>query len=156
VDPSAQPDRSIQIFKFQPVVPFRLNDDWSVLTRTIFCFISLPTADPLIGLSPAGGFTQGLQPPGHIVAMAQWTENPAREVGRANTQEQNPTDPQARVPGSVSEVAATDEMRSKKRLHFAIGLLSVLGHDHLVMIWSGLYGLEFSMQKTISTRSAFC
>ena len=55
VDPSAQPDRSIQIFKFQPVVPFRLNDDWTVLTRTIFRFISLPTADPLIGLSPAGG-----------------------------------------------------------------------------------------------------
>ena len=55
VDPSALPDRSIQIFKFQPVVPFRLNDDWTVLTRTIFRFISLPTADPIIGLSPAGG-----------------------------------------------------------------------------------------------------
>ena len=54
VDPSAQPDRSIQIFKFQPVVPFRLNDDWTVLTRTIFRFISLPTADPVIGLSPSG------------------------------------------------------------------------------------------------------
>ena len=54
VDPSAQRDRSIQIFKFQPVFPFRLNDDWSVLTRTIFRFISLPTADPIIGLSPVG------------------------------------------------------------------------------------------------------
>lgn len=54
VDPSAQRDRSIQILKFQPVVPFRLNDDWSVLTRTIFRFISLPTADPIIGLSSVG------------------------------------------------------------------------------------------------------
>lgn len=54
VDPTAQPDRSIQIFKFQPVFPFRLNDDWSVLTNTVLRFISLPTADLVIGLSPEG------------------------------------------------------------------------------------------------------
>ena len=54
VDPSARPERSVQIFKFQPVVPFRLNDDWTVLTRTIFRFASLPTADPILGLSSMG------------------------------------------------------------------------------------------------------
>ena len=63
IDPSASQDRSIQIFKLQPVFPFRLNDDWTVLTRTIFRFVSSPTADPVIGLSPAGlpavmGFNQ--------------------------------------------------------------------------------------------------
>ena len=42
---------------------------------------------------PTGGFAQRLQPPSYVVAMALWTENPAGEVGRANTNEQNSTDP---------------------------------------------------------------
>ena len=46
VDPSAQPDRAIQIFKFQPVVPFRLNDGWSVLTRTTFASSPCPQRTP--------------------------------------------------------------------------------------------------------------
>ena len=54
IDPSASQDRSIQIFKLQPVFPSRLNDDWTVLIRTIFRFVSSPTADPVIGLSPGG------------------------------------------------------------------------------------------------------
>ena len=54
IDPSATQDRSLQIFKLQPVVPFRINDDWTVLTRTIFRFLSLPQADPVLGVSPAG------------------------------------------------------------------------------------------------------
>ena len=54
IDPSATQDRSLQIFKLQPVVPFRINDDWTVLTRTIFRFLSLPQADPVLGFSPAG------------------------------------------------------------------------------------------------------
>ena len=54
IDPSASQDRSVQIFKLQPVVPFRINDDWTVLTRTIFRFVSLPKADPVLGASPAG------------------------------------------------------------------------------------------------------
>ena len=54
IDPSASQDRSLQIFKVQPVVPFRINDDWTVLTRTIFRFLSLPQADPVLGFSPAG------------------------------------------------------------------------------------------------------
>ncbi|CAK6688500.1 hypothetical protein OGCDGJMD_00438 [Cyanobium usitatum str. Tous] len=54
IDPSASQDRSLQIFKLQPVVPFRINDDWTVLTRTIFRFVSLPQADPVLGVSPAG------------------------------------------------------------------------------------------------------
>ena len=52
IDPSESQDRSIQIFKLQPVFPFQLNDDWTVLIRTIFRFVSSPTADPVIGLSP--------------------------------------------------------------------------------------------------------
>ena len=35
-------------------MPFRINDDWTVLTRTIFRFLSLPQADPVLGVSPAG------------------------------------------------------------------------------------------------------
>ena len=54
IDPSASQDRSIQIFKLQPVFPFRLNADWIVLIRTIFRFVSSPRADPVIGLSPGG------------------------------------------------------------------------------------------------------
>ena len=52
IDPSASQDRSIQIFKLQPVFPSRLNDDWTVLIRMIFRFVSSPTADPVIGLFP--------------------------------------------------------------------------------------------------------
>ena len=54
IDSSATQDRSVQIFKLQPVVPFRINEDWTVLTRTIFRFVSLPHADPVLGISPAG------------------------------------------------------------------------------------------------------
>ena len=54
IDPSASQERSIQIFKLQPVFPYRLNDDCTVLIRTIFLFVSSPTADPVIGLSPGG------------------------------------------------------------------------------------------------------
>ena len=36
VDPDADPDRTLNVLKLQPVFPFRLNEDWTVLTRTIF------------------------------------------------------------------------------------------------------------------------
>ena len=36
VDPEADPDRTLNVLKLQPVIPFRLNEDWTVLTRTIF------------------------------------------------------------------------------------------------------------------------
>ena len=54
VDSDANKEQTLQIFKFQPVFPFQLNDDWTLLTRTIFRFISLPTAAPLLGFSPSG------------------------------------------------------------------------------------------------------
>ena len=54
VDPEADPDRTLNVFKFQPVVPFRLNQDWTLLTRTIFRFVSAPTASPEVGLTPLG------------------------------------------------------------------------------------------------------
>lgn len=40
--------------KLQPVFPFRLNEDWTVLTRTIFRFVSAPSATPELGLTPMG------------------------------------------------------------------------------------------------------
>ena len=54
IDPSASQNKAVQIFKLQPVFPFRANKDWTVLTRTIFRFVSLPTADPVFGLSQSG------------------------------------------------------------------------------------------------------
>ena len=46
VDPEADPDRTLNVLKLQPVFPFRLNEDWTVLTRTIFRFVSSPSATP--------------------------------------------------------------------------------------------------------------
>ena len=54
VDPDADPDRTLNVFKLQPVLPIRLNEDWTVLTRTIFRFVSAPSASPELGLTPVG------------------------------------------------------------------------------------------------------
>ena len=54
VDPGADPDRTLNVFKFQPVFPFRLNEDLTVMTRTIFRFVSAPSATPEFGLTPLG------------------------------------------------------------------------------------------------------
>ena len=54
IDPKAKSNRSLQIFKLQPVFPFRLNNEWSVLTRTIFRFTSTPSARPDFGVTPLG------------------------------------------------------------------------------------------------------
>ena len=54
VDSKAEPDRTLNVFKLQPVAPFRLNDEWTLLTRTIFRFVSAPTASPEVGLTPLG------------------------------------------------------------------------------------------------------
>ena len=54
VDPEADPDRTLNVLKLQPVFPFRLNEDWTVLTRTIFRFVSAPSATPEVGLTPLG------------------------------------------------------------------------------------------------------
>ena len=54
IDPSATQDRSVQIFKLRPVIPFQINEDWTVLTLTVFRFLTLPQADPVLGVSPAG------------------------------------------------------------------------------------------------------
>jgi len=52
VDPEADPDRTLNVLKLQPVFSFRLNEDWTVLTRTIFRFVSAPLASPELGLTP--------------------------------------------------------------------------------------------------------
>ena len=54
VDYRAKPDKSLYVLKLQPVFPFRLNQDWTVLTRTIFRFVSAPSASPELGLTPLG------------------------------------------------------------------------------------------------------
>ena len=54
VDSDAKSDRSFGIFKVQPVVPFQLNKDWTLLTRTILRFASVPSATPEVGLTPLG------------------------------------------------------------------------------------------------------
>lgn len=54
IDLDARSDKSFQILKFQPVLPFRLNDNWTVLTRTIFRYVSAPSASPNLGLSEFG------------------------------------------------------------------------------------------------------
>jgi hypothetical protein len=38
-------DRTQNILNIQPVLPFTLNDDWNLITRTIFPVISQPLAD---------------------------------------------------------------------------------------------------------------
>ena len=63
VDPEADPDRTLNVLKLQPVFPIRLNEDWTVLTRTIFRFVSAPSATPDVVFSPLGlplvrGFNQ--------------------------------------------------------------------------------------------------
>ena len=52
VDPEADPDRTLNVLKLQPVFSFRLNEDWTVLTRTILRFVSAPSASPELGLTP--------------------------------------------------------------------------------------------------------
>ena len=52
VDPQADPDRTLNVLKLQPVFPIRLNEDWTVLTRTIFRFVSVPFASPELRLTP--------------------------------------------------------------------------------------------------------
>ena len=54
IDSEAEPDRTLHVFKLQPVFPIRLNEDWTLLTRTIFRFVSAPTASPEVGLTPLG------------------------------------------------------------------------------------------------------
>ena len=54
VDPEAEADRTLNVLKFKPVFPIRLNEDWTVLTRTIFRFVSAPSATPEVGLTPLG------------------------------------------------------------------------------------------------------
>ena len=54
IDPDGDSDRTLNVLKLQPVVPIRLNEDWTVLTRTIFRFVSAPSASPELGLTPLG------------------------------------------------------------------------------------------------------
>ena len=54
VDPKAYPDSTLNVLKLQPVFSARLNEDWTILTRTICRFVSAPSASPMFGPSPFG------------------------------------------------------------------------------------------------------
>jgi hypothetical protein len=47
-------DRELNVFNIQPVIPFSVNDDWNIITRTILPIISQP------GVVPNQGRTDGL------------------------------------------------------------------------------------------------
>ena len=53
IDQGAKPDKTLQILKFQPVIPFKLSDEWSLLTRTVMRFVNKPSADPVLGFNLA-------------------------------------------------------------------------------------------------------
>ena len=44
VDPDAKHDRVMNVVNVQPVFPFKLSDDWTLVTRTIVPFINAPFA----------------------------------------------------------------------------------------------------------------
>ena len=54
VDPDANHDKVMNVVNVQPVFPFKLSDDWTLVTRTIVPFIGVPFADPKFDLTPAG------------------------------------------------------------------------------------------------------
>ena len=54
IDPDAEHDRVMNVVNVQPVFPFTLSDDWTVVTRTIVPFVGVPFAEPKIGLTDAG------------------------------------------------------------------------------------------------------
>lgn len=44
IDPSAEADRTLNVWNVQPVIPFRLNDDFFLISRTIVPVIQRPLA----------------------------------------------------------------------------------------------------------------
>ena len=54
IDPDADHDKVLNVVNVQPVFPFKLSDDWTVVTRTIVPFLGVPWADPKIGVTEAG------------------------------------------------------------------------------------------------------
>ena len=54
IDPDAEHDRVMNVVNVQPVFPFTLSDDWTLVTRTIVPFVGAPFAEPKIGLTDAG------------------------------------------------------------------------------------------------------
>ena len=54
VDPDAKHDKTMNVVNVQPVFPFKLSDDWTLVTRTIVPFINAPFANPKFDLTSAG------------------------------------------------------------------------------------------------------
>ena len=73
VDPDANHDKVMNVVNVQPVFPFKLSDDWTLVTRTIVPFIGVPFADPKFDLTPAG------EP-----YVVRWNEEQRRGLGDIN------------------------------------------------------------------------
>jgi hypothetical protein len=55
LDPDAKSNRTLNVVNIQPVYPFKLSDDWTMVTRTIIPFLGLPFGEVgEIGMSPLG------------------------------------------------------------------------------------------------------
>ena len=54
VDPDAKHDKVMNVVNVQPVFPFKLSEEWTLVTRTIVPFLSVPFADPEFGLNQGG------------------------------------------------------------------------------------------------------
>ena len=54
VDPDAKHDKVMNVVNVQPVFPFKLSEEWTLVTRTIVPFLSVPFADPDFGLNQGG------------------------------------------------------------------------------------------------------
>lgn len=54
LDPKAKHDRVLNVVNVQPVYPFKLSEDWTLVTRTIVPFLGVPFADPEIGVTSTG------------------------------------------------------------------------------------------------------
>ena len=55
LDPDAKSNRTLNVVNIQPVYPFKLSDDWTMVTRTIIPFLGLPFGEVgEIGMTPLG------------------------------------------------------------------------------------------------------
>jgi hypothetical protein len=55
LDPDAKSNRTLNVVNIQPVFPFKLSDDWTMVTRTIIPFLGLPFGEVgEIGMTPLG------------------------------------------------------------------------------------------------------
>ena len=79
---------------------------------------------------PTAGFAQCSQPTCNVIPMPLRAQNPPGDVGGANTNQQNSSDPHRWLSGSGRQVAEAGELWLEQQLHRAHRTVAVLGHDH--------------------------